>query len=204
MKESYVEDLASHDGPVHALATREGAAKRWFGVRAGRLFSLEMGLRPRCRRPHDARKATSRAALSRAVSGPRGVGEPEHACDLLMLRTGRSRGRPCLLMMPRPGWFAGWQIGGWRDARGTLRRHALDARPREVGQAHSTCEGAEQRRASGRGGAGGKGPARGECGQQNASRTQSRERRAKCAGRYAPNRRGARFDATTRARSPVR
>jgi hypothetical protein len=29
MRESYVEDLASHDGPVHALATREGAAKRW-------------------------------------------------------------------------------------------------------------------------------------------------------------------------------
>ncbi len=27
---AYVEDLASHDGPVHALATREGAAKRWM------------------------------------------------------------------------------------------------------------------------------------------------------------------------------
>lgn len=27
-----------------------------------------------------------------------------------------------LLMMPRPGWFAGWQIGGWWPARGTLRR----------------------------------------------------------------------------------
>ena len=29
MKEFYIEDLASHDGPAHALATREGAAKRW-------------------------------------------------------------------------------------------------------------------------------------------------------------------------------
>jgi hypothetical protein len=29
MEESYVEDLASHDGPAHALAFREGAAKRW-------------------------------------------------------------------------------------------------------------------------------------------------------------------------------
>ena len=29
MKESYIEDLASHGGPDHALATREGAAKRW-------------------------------------------------------------------------------------------------------------------------------------------------------------------------------
>ena len=38
------------------------------------------------------------------------------------------------VVMPRPGWFAGWQIGGWRDARGTLRRYALDERPREVGR----------------------------------------------------------------------
>ncbi len=30
------------------------------------------------------------AAFSRAVSGPRGVREPEHARDLFMLRTGRS------------------------------------------------------------------------------------------------------------------
>ena len=27
-----------------------------------------------------------------------------------------------LLMMLRPGWFAGWQIGAWRVVRGTLRR----------------------------------------------------------------------------------
>jgi hypothetical protein len=30
MEESYIEDLANRDGPDHALATREGAAKRWF------------------------------------------------------------------------------------------------------------------------------------------------------------------------------
>ena len=29
MEESYVEDLANRDGPAHALAFREGAAKRW-------------------------------------------------------------------------------------------------------------------------------------------------------------------------------
>ena len=29
MRESDIEDLASHGGPDHALATREGAAKRW-------------------------------------------------------------------------------------------------------------------------------------------------------------------------------
>src|SRR5664279_1350292 len=42
MKESYIEDLANHGGPDHALATREGAAKRWIGVHAGRLLSLEI------------------------------------------------------------------------------------------------------------------------------------------------------------------
>jgi len=44
MEESYIEDLANRDGPDHALATREGAAKRWFrGGAPGRLLSLEIG-----------------------------------------------------------------------------------------------------------------------------------------------------------------
>ena len=30
MEESYIEDLANRDGPVHALVSREGAAKRCF------------------------------------------------------------------------------------------------------------------------------------------------------------------------------
>ena len=30
MEESYIEDLANRDGPVHALVSREGAAKRWI------------------------------------------------------------------------------------------------------------------------------------------------------------------------------
>ena len=42
MEESHIEDLANRDGPDHALATREGAAKRWTGVHAGRLLSPEM------------------------------------------------------------------------------------------------------------------------------------------------------------------
>jgi hypothetical protein len=45
---------------------------------------------PGCRRAVDQRKATSVAAFLRAVSRPRGVGEPVHARDLFMLRTGRS------------------------------------------------------------------------------------------------------------------
>jgi len=44
MKGSYIEVLATHGGPDHALATREGAAKRWIGVHAGRLLSLEIAI----------------------------------------------------------------------------------------------------------------------------------------------------------------
>jgi hypothetical protein len=39
MKESYIEDLANHDGPDHALATRKGAAKRW--IRGARRPAIE-------------------------------------------------------------------------------------------------------------------------------------------------------------------
>jgi hypothetical protein len=101
MKESHVEDLARHDGPTHALATREGAAKRWFGVRAGRAIQPRNGARSGCRRGHGTRKATSLAAFSRAVSGPRGVGDPEHARDLFMSRTGRSHDHPPVVMAGR-------------------------------------------------------------------------------------------------------
>ena len=101
MQESYVEDLASHDGPDHALATREGAAKRWFGVRAGQAIEPRNGVRMGCRRGHGTRKATPLAAFWRAVGGPRGVGDPAHARDLFMSRTGRSCDHPPVVMEGR-------------------------------------------------------------------------------------------------------
>ena len=63
MKESYIEDPASHGGPDHALATREGAAKRWIGVHAGRDMEPRNGSCPGCRRAHARRKATPPVAL---------------------------------------------------------------------------------------------------------------------------------------------
>src|SRR5450755_866245 len=73
MEESYIEDLASRDGHVHALATREDTAKRWVGVRAGRLRSLGTGRarppRPPSRRPShgdsDRHRRPPRTALDR-------------------------------------------------------------------------------------------------------------------------------------------
>src|SRR5688572_5674322 len=71
---------------------------------------------------------------------------------------------------------------GSRDASGSLRTYAGDERPREVGQTRSTCEVPEQRRATGRGGDGGKGP--GQRKPATAKRVPDSEpdRRAQCAG----------------------
>src|SRR4051812_48419694 len=78
MEESYVEDLADRDGPVHALAFREGAAKRWCGgARRPEMAGSKWALSG-CRRAVDQRKAIPVAAFSRAVVGSRGVEEPVH------------------------------------------------------------------------------------------------------------------------------
>jgi hypothetical protein len=101
MEESYIEDLANRGGPVHALATREGAAKRW--IRGARRPALQP--RNRQYRGADVLWISGRQhrwrRFSRAVSGPRGVGEPVHARDLFMLRTGRSHGYPPSVMVER-------------------------------------------------------------------------------------------------------
>jgi hypothetical protein len=58
MKESYVEGLATHNGPESCGGSRKGMAEALTGVRAGRVFSRESNsLRDadavrRCGRPH--------------------------------------------------------------------------------------------------------------------------------------------------------
>ena len=122
MKESYIEDPASHGGPDHALATREGAAKRWIRVHAGRDMEPRNGSCPGCRRAHARRKATPPVALLRVAGGSRGVEEPEHACDLFMPRTGRSRGRPCPVD-DAPSWM----VRGVAGRRATGREGNAEA-----------------------------------------------------------------------------
>ena len=122
MKESYTEELASHGGPDHALATREGAAKRWIGVHAGRAIEPRNGSCPGCRRAHARRKAIPPVALSRVAGGPRRVEEPGARVRSLHAESRGISWCHCQSMMPRPGWFAGWQMDWWRDARGTPRR----------------------------------------------------------------------------------
>jgi hypothetical protein len=105
----YIEVLATHDGPEPCVGCSQGRRRSVGRGRAGRLLSRESPSSG-CRRLRLERKATPRATLSSSRRGtPRG--RRTQACTkLFMLRTGRSCGRPCLLMMPRPGWIAGWQI----------------------------------------------------------------------------------------------
>jgi hypothetical protein len=101
MEESYIEDLANRDGPVHALATREGAAKRW--CRGARRPAIEP--RNRQHRGADVLWISGKQYRGRRFrepsNGPRGVGEPVNVRDLFMLRTGRSHGYPPVVMEGR-------------------------------------------------------------------------------------------------------
>ena len=108
-----------HEEGNERVLHRRPSKSRWprpcVGDPRGRSEALDRGARrpdieprndvcPGCRRGQKRRKATPPVALSRVVGGPRGVGEPVHACDLFMLRTGRSRGRP-LPVDDAPSWM---------------------------------------------------------------------------------------------------
>jgi hypothetical protein len=81
MKEPYIEGVATHGGPEPCVGVRKGAGEASVGVHVGRAIEP--------RNEHVGaltllvvRKATSAAALSRVVVGPRAVEEPVHAWNL--------------------------------------------------------------------------------------------------------------------------
>lgn len=112
MKESYIKELANHDGP-----------KLCVGVPQGRSEALARGAR---RRAIELRKALGWGADAVLTSGRqhrwRRFREPsmdptesENLCmcaNSLYSRTGRAHSHPYLLMMPRPLWVAGWDVDG--------------------------------------------------------------------------------------------
>ena len=105
MKELYIEDLASCDGPESCVCVREGVGEALTGVCAGLAIeprNHEFGVPTLFRR----RKAISPVATdeSRVTGGPRAVGEPRHVRKSPGARTGRSRGRPSLVG-DAPSWM---------------------------------------------------------------------------------------------------
>ena len=81
MEELYVEGLATHGDPESCVDVPRGRGEALTGARAGRAIEPRnqfFGVPTLSGR----RKATLLAALPRAVSGPRAVGEPGHVRNL--------------------------------------------------------------------------------------------------------------------------
>jgi len=81
MRTLYTEGVATHGGPESCVGVPRGCSEALTGVHVGRAIeprNPHFGVPTPLTRP----KATSLAALSRAVSGPRAVEEPVHAWSL--------------------------------------------------------------------------------------------------------------------------
>ena len=100
MRTPDIEGVAIHDGPESCAGVREGGGEALTGVRAGQPLSREITASG-CRRRHMRRKATSPAALARAVRWtPRGL--RTCACtESFRARTGRFRCSPAGLITGR-------------------------------------------------------------------------------------------------------
>jgi hypothetical protein len=122
MEVLYIEDLASHGGPESCVGGPRGRSEALTGVVRAGLLSREIEMKFGVPTSSPKRKATSPAALSRVAGEPARSKNPGTHEGLHAREPGDptvARGRS---MMPRPGWFAGWQIGVRRAARGTLWR----------------------------------------------------------------------------------
>jgi len=81
MEELYAEGPATHGGPEPCVDVPRGRGEALVGARAGRAIEPRnegFGVPTLSK----GRKATLSAALSRAVGGPRAVGEPWHVRNL--------------------------------------------------------------------------------------------------------------------------
>jgi len=121
MKGSHIEELAIHGGPEPCV-----------GVPQGRSEALVRGARRPAIQP---RKTLAWGADAVLVDGrqhcwrrfrepsvdPTGSENPCMRAISPCSRTGRAHIHPCLSVMPRPLWVAGWRAGGWRVARGRRR-----------------------------------------------------------------------------------
>ena len=119
MRELYNEDPANHVGPESCVGDPRGRSEALTGgVRAGllsRVIPLVQGADalPICGRQHCWRRFRE-SLVDPARSKNPGTYDELHAREPGDLVVARG-----LLMMPRPGWFAGWQIsaGGPRGER---------------------------------------------------------------------------------------
>ena len=160
MKESYECELATHIGPESCGAAREGGVEALTGERAGRVFSRVRQLL----RDADAVRRSGRphrcTDIARCTGVPRGH-RPRARTETPRAGTGRSHVRP-EQQLPR-------------DASGSLRTYADDERTWEVGQTYVPEKSPNNAGQPAAEGMEGRGLAKGNLPQQNASRTPSRK-----------------------------
>ena len=147
MKETYIEGVASHDGPESCVGPREGDGEALTGVRAGR----DIEPRNHIDRGADAVHRSGRQHDQERQREPLSDPARSKAPCMRGLSVRENREVP---------WFPA--LMARRDAEGRPRPQAEDERPGDVRQARSTDEAAEQGRTAGRGGGGGKGAGRGK------------------------------------------
>jgi hypothetical protein len=123
MRELYNEDPANHVGPESCVGDPRGRSEALTGgVRAG-LLSRETTSDFRVPTSSPWRKARLLAALCASRrSALRGQRSQARTTSSTHENREISWSPAGLLVMPRPGWFAGWQTDGGRAARETLRR----------------------------------------------------------------------------------
>ena len=121
MEESYIEDLASHGGPESCVGDPRGRSEALTGVHAGRLLSLENSIVQGADAVVGAEGNIAGGVIASRRWALRGRRTRARVRSLHAENREISR-RPRLVMMPRPGWFAGWHISGGWVAGGTLRR----------------------------------------------------------------------------------
>jgi len=121
MRVLYIEGVAIHGGPESCVGVREGVGEALTGVAQAGLLSREKSSSG-CRRRTTRRKARSSVALCEWPADPArsenpGMRESLHAREPGGPTTARQS-----LMMPRPGWFAGWHIDSWAGREGKAMR----------------------------------------------------------------------------------
>jgi hypothetical protein len=117
MRTLYIEDLASHGGPESCVGVPRGRSEALAGVRAGWAIEPRNDMVWGADALITAEGNTAGGAnASRwgALRGRRTWARTESSCA----RTGRSHGRP-LLVVDAPSYgFAGWHVGWWAGRRG--------------------------------------------------------------------------------------
>jgi hypothetical protein len=108
MKESYVEGLATHNGPESCGAAREGSDEALTGERAGRVFSRVIQLRD----ADAVRKGGKQYPRRRYREAPRSLARSETPCTHGSASHG-NREIPCLSEATR----ASDRVGKSKDTR---------------------------------------------------------------------------------------